>query len=120
MSAGRHVLLSLLAAGSIAALAAQRRCAAPVQVSVRELWDGGRDRWTGRSVQVAGELKEFAAGTEGEHYAVEEDGFRVGLRGEASPAPKTLLGRRVVARGVFVFSEKGGGALDSPVLAPAP
>lgn len=65
-------------------------------------------------------LSVLAAGTEGEHYAVEENGFRVGLRGVAGPAPKTLVGRRVVARGVFVFSEKGGGALESPALAPVP
>jgi hypothetical protein len=115
VSTSRHVLLSLLAAGALAALFVQRRCAAPVPVSTRELWRN-RDAWTGRKVEVVGELIAFSTGTADAHSAIEDDGFRVGVR----PAPGAFFGRRVRARGVFVFTEKTGGYLESPSLAPAP
>ena len=70
-------------------------------------------------MEVVGELREFSAGSADAHYALDEDGFRVGVRGEARPEPRTLLGRRVRARGVFVFTEKTGGYLESPSLVPA-
>lgn len=118
MSARKHVLLSFLAAGALAGLVLQRRCAAPVPVATRELWFH-RDAWTGRSVEVVGELKEFLPGTPKAHFAIENDTFRVGVRGDARPDARTLLGRRVRARGVFIFTEKTGGCLVSPTLAPA-
>jgi hypothetical protein len=71
-------------------------------------------------VEVAGELKEFGAGTADDHFALEDDGFRVGVRGDARPEARTLLGRRVRARGVFVFTEKTGAYLESPTLTPEP
>lgn len=114
-STGKHVLLSLAAVGALAALFIQHRFAAPVPVAIRELWQN-RDVWTGKNVEVVGELKAFSPGTADAHSAIEEDGFRVGVRGDARPAPKTLLGRRVRARGVFVFTEKFGGYLESPTL----
>lgn len=119
MNARRHVLLGLAAAGALAVPFLQRRCAAPAPVAARELWRD-RDAWTGRRVEVSGVLKAFSPGTADEHYAIEDDGFRVGVRGEARPAPGTLLGRRVRARGTFVFTEKTGGYLESPSMAPSP
>ena len=118
MNVRKHVLLSLLAAGAIASLFIQRRCAAPAPVPTRELWRD-RDAWTGRNVEVVGVLKAFSTGTVDAHFAIENDGFRVGVLGEARPEPQTLLGRRVRARGVFVFTEKTGGYLESPSLVPA-
>jgi hypothetical protein len=117
MNTSKHVLLSLLAVGALAAVIVQHRCAAPVPVRTRELWQN-RDAWTGRNVEAVGELKEFLPGTDDAHFAIEDDGFRVGVRGEARPEPKSLLGRRVRARGVFVFTEKTGGYLESPSLTP--
>ena len=106
--------MSLLAVGALAALFFQRRCAAPVPVSTRELWQN-RDAWTGRKVEVVGELIAFSTGTADAHAAIEDGGFRVGVR----PEPRTLIGRRVRARGVFVFTEKTGDYLESPELDPA-
>ena len=74
----------------------------------------------GKNVEVVGELKAFSPGTADAHSAIEDDGFRVGVRGDACPAPKTFLGRRVRARGVFVFTENTGGYLESPSLEIAP
>ena len=119
INSGKHVLLGVLAGGALAGLILQRRCAAPVPASTSQLWRD-RDAWTGRNVAVVGELKVFLPGTDDEHYAIDDDGFRVGVRGEARPEPRTLLGRRVRARGVFVFTEKTGGYLESPALTPAP
>ena len=118
MSTGKHVLLSLAAIGALTALFIQRRCGAPVPVAIRELWQN-RDAWTGRNVEVVGELKAFSPGTAGAHSAIEEDGFRVGVKGDAKPELRTLLGHRVRARGVFVFTEEFGGYLESPTLSPA-
>ena len=117
MNTEKHVLLSLLAAGALGALFLQRRCAAPSAAAPRQLWLA-RDAWTGRNVEVVGDLKEFSPGTADAHYALEDDGFRVGVRGDARPEARTLAGRRVRARGVFVFTEKTGGYLESPTLAP--
>ena len=118
MNTRKHVLLSLLAVGGLVALFFQHRCAAPVPVLARELWQN-RDAWTGRNVEVVGQLIAFSTGTADAHSAIDDDGFRVGVRGDARPEPKTLLGRRVRARGVFVFTEQTGGYLESPTLAPA-
>ena len=118
MSTRKHILLSFLAVGALAALFIQRRCAAPIPVVARELWRD-RDAWTGRNVEVVGELKSFSPGTADEHSVIEDDGFRVGLRGRTHPDPRTLLGRHVRARGVFVFTEKTGGYLESAALTPA-
>jgi hypothetical protein len=115
MHTRKHLLLSFLAVGALVALFFQRRCAAPVPVLTRELWRD-RDAWTGRKVEVVGQLIAFSTGTADAHSAIDDDGFRVGVRGDARPEPKTLLGRRVRARGVFVFTEKTGGYLDSPAL----
>ncbi|MFI5361284.1 MAG: hypothetical protein ACHQ49_04885 [Elusimicrobiota bacterium] len=111
MNSKKHVLLSILAVGALAGLILQRRFAAPVPATTRQLWSD-RDAWTGRRIEVVGELKEFGAGTPDDHFALEDDGFRVGVR----PAEATFLGRRVRARGVFVFTEKTGGYLESPML----
>jgi hypothetical protein len=113
----KHVVLSVLMVGGLAALFLQRRCAAPAPVLARALWQD-RDPWTGKNVEVVGELKEFSPGTPDAHFALEDDGFRVGVRGDARPEPRTLLGKRVKARGVFVFTEKTGGYLESPELTP--
>jgi hypothetical protein len=118
MSKGKHVLLSLLAVGALVALFLQHRLAAPVPVQTVELWRN-RDSWTGRKVEVVGRLIAFSTGTADAHSAIDDDGYRVGVRGDARPEPKTLLGQRVRARGVFVFTEKTGGYLESPELAPA-
>ncbi len=117
MSTSKHVLLSLLAVGALAAVIIQHRCAAPVPVRTRELWRD-RDAWTGRNVEVVGDLIAFSTGTADAHSAIDDDGFRVGVRGEAHPEAKTLLGRRVRARGVFDYTEKTGGYLESPSLTP--
>lgn len=114
----KHVLLSVLAVVGLAALFVQHRCGTPVPVAIRELWMN-RDAWTGKDVEVVGELKAFSPGTADAHSAIEEDGFRVGVRGDAHPAPKSLLGHRVRAHGVFVFTEKFGGYLESPALTQA-
>jgi hypothetical protein len=119
MSTRKHVLLSLLAAGAVAGIILQHHFAAPVPVAARDLFLN-RDAWTGKKVEVVGELKEFLSGTADAHSAIEEDGFRVGVRGDARPEPRALFGRRVRARGVFVFTEKTGGYLESPALGPAP
>ncbi|MFI5347915.1 MAG: class I SAM-dependent methyltransferase [Elusimicrobiota bacterium] len=118
VSTRKHILLSCLAVGALAALFVQRRCAAPIPVVTGELWRD-RDAWTGRNVEVVGELKSFSPGTADEHAVIEDDGFRVGLRGRTRPEPRTLLGHRVRARGVFVFTEKTGGYLESAALTPA-
>ena len=118
VSPRKHVLLSLLAAGSIAALLFRRCAAPPVVAATRQLWLD-RDAWTGRKVEVVGDLKEFGAGTPDDHYALEDEGFRVGVRGDARPTAQTLVGTRVRARGVFVFTEKTGGYLESPELTPS-
>jgi hypothetical protein len=115
MNKRNHIVLSFLAVGAIAALFFQRRYSAPVPVLTRELWRD-RDAWTGRKVEVVGQLIAFSTGTADAHSAIDDDGFRVGVRGDARPEPKTLLGRRVRARGVFVFTEKTGGYLESPAL----
>jgi hypothetical protein len=117
MNTWKHVVLSLLAAGALAALFLQRRCAAPAPVPARELWLN-RDSWTGKKVEVVGELKSFSPGTADAHSVIEDEGFRVGVGAGARPEPRTLLGRRVRARGVFVFTEKNGGYLESPALDP--
>jgi hypothetical protein len=117
-STKKHVLLSLAAIAALGALFVQHRFAAPARVAIRELWLN-RDVWTGKNVEVEGELKAFSPGTADAHSAIEEDGFRVGVRGDAKPAPNTLLNQRVRARGVFVFTEKFGGYLESPSLSPA-
>src|SRR6185312_10889654 len=116
-STRNHVLISVLAVAALAALFIQHMLAAPAPVSIRELWMN-RDAWTGKKVEVVGELKAFSPGTADAHSAIEEDGFRVGVRGDAKPSPKSLLGQRVRARGVFVFTEKFGGYLESPSLSP--
>jgi hypothetical protein len=113
MSTRKHVLLSLLAAGALVALFLRLRYAAPIPVSTQALWRD-RDAWTGRKVEVIGELIAFSTGTADAHFAIEDEGFRVGVR----PKPQGLVGRRVRARGVFVFTEKTGGYLESPTLAP--
>ena len=118
MSTKKHVVLSVLAVAALAALFIQHLVAAPTPVAIRELFMN-RDAWTGKKVEVVGELKAFSPGTADAHSAIEEDGFRVGVRGDARPAPKSLLGRCVRARGVFVFTEKFGGYLESPSLSPA-
>ena len=118
MSARKHVLFSLLIVAGLVAVFLQHHFAAPVPVRARDLWQN-RDAWTGKKVEVAGELKAFAAGTADAHFAIEDDGFRVGVRGESRPEPSAVLGRRVRARGVFVFTEKTGGYLESPSLSPA-
>ena len=118
MNTRKHVLLSFIAVGALAALFIQHRCGAPVPVAIRELWQN-RDVWTGRNVEVVGVLKAFSPGTADSHSAIEDDGFRVGVKGDAKPEPRTLLGQRVRARGVFVFTEKYGGYLESPALSPA-
>lgn len=115
----KHVLLSAIAVAALAALFVQHRCAAPAPVSIRELWQN-RDVWTGKNVEVVGELKAFSPGTADSHSAIEDEGFRVGVRGDAKPEPHSLLGHRVRARGVFVFTEKYGGYLESPSLSPEP
>ena len=117
MNSKKHVLLSVLAVAALASLFVQRRCAAPAAATSRQLWID-RDAWTGQYVEVVGELKEFSPGTADTHYALEADGFRVGVRGDARPEARTLIGRRVRARGVFVFTEKAGGYLESPSLSP--
>jgi hypothetical protein len=112
-----HLLLTVVIVASLAALVVRRTFAPPVAAAARRLWLD-RDHWTGRFVEVSGELKEFGAGTPDDHFALEDDGFRVGVRGDARPEAKTLVGQRVRARGVFVFTEKTGGYLESPVLIP--
>ena len=118
MNTWKHVLLSLLAVGALAVLFLQRRRAAPAPVLTRELWRD-RDAWTGRKVEVVGEVKAFSPGTADEYSVIEDEGFRVGVGIGARPEPRTLLGRRVRARGVFIFTEKTGGYLESPTLTPA-
>jgi hypothetical protein len=115
----QNLLLSVVIVAAISALIVKRTFAPPVAAAARQLWLD-RDHWTGRFVEVSGELKEFGAGTPDDHFALEDDGFRVGVRGDARPEPRTLVGRRVRARGVFVFTEKTGGYLDSPALMSAP
>ena len=117
-STRKHILISVLAVAALAALFIQHLVAAPAPVAIRELFMN-RDAWTGKKVEVVGELKAFSPGTADAHSAIEEDGFRVGVRGDAKPAPKSLLGHRVRARGVFVFTEKFGGYLESPSLSQA-
>src|SRR4051812_936630 len=117
-STRKHVALSLAAVAALGALFLQHWLAAAAPVSIRELWMN-RDAWTGKKVEVAGELKAFSPGTADAPSAIEEDGYRVGVRGDARPAPKSLLGHRVRARGVFVFTEKYGGYLESPALSQA-
>jgi hypothetical protein len=102
----------------VLALLIQHHWAAPTPVAIRELWQN-RDAWTGKKVEVVGELLAFSPGTADAHSAIEEDGFRVGVKGDAKPEPRTLLGHRVRARGIFVFTEKFGGYLESPSLSPA-
>jgi hypothetical protein len=114
----KHLAISALAISALAALFVQHMIAAPTPVAIRELFMN-RDAWTGKKVEVVGELKAFSPGTADAHSAIEEDGFRVGIRGDAKPEPKSLLGQRVRARGVFVFTEKFGGYLESPALSPA-
>ena len=115
MNSKKHVLLSVLAVTALASLFIKRRCAAPTSATSRQLWRD-RDAWTGRNVEVIGELKEFSPGTVDAHFAIENDGYRVGVRGETRPEARTFVGRRVRARGVFVFTEKTGGYLESPAL----
>ena len=118
MNTRKHVLLSILAVGALGALFFLRRGAAPVPVLARELWQN-RDAWTGRKVEVVGELKSFSPGTADAHSVIEDEGFRVGVGAGARPEPRSLLGRRVRARGVFVFTEKNGSYLETPTLTPA-
>jgi hypothetical protein len=115
MSTRKHVLLSLVIVGALAGLFLQRRCAAPASASTEQLW-ADRDAWTGKTVEVVGDLKEFGAGTADDHFVVEDKGYRVGVRGDARPAARTMVGTTVRARGVFVFTEKTGGYLESPEL----
>ena len=117
MNTKKHIVLSITAVAALAILFIQHRFAAPIPVRTSVLWRD-RDPWTGKNIEVVGELKEFSPGTPDAHFALEDDGFRVGVRGEARPEPRTLLGRRVRARGVFVFTEKTGGYLESPALTP--
>ena len=87
----------------------------PVRVTTQDLWLH-RERWAGRRVETEGVLKVFLAGTPLRHYALEDGRYRAGVVGLAPSAPAPLLGRRVLAVGVFVFDEKRGGVLESPEL----
>lgn len=115
MSFARRVLPSLALVAALIGFVVTARRAPPVAASTKVLWMA-REKWAGKTVETVGELKEFEAGTPREHYALENDGFRVGVRGKSAAELAPLLGRRVRARGVFVFTEKTGGCLDSPVL----
>jgi hypothetical protein len=109
------VLPGLALVAALIGLVIQARLAPPVAASTKAMWMA-REKWAGKTVETVGELKEFEAGTPDDHYALENDGYRVGVRGIPAPVLAPLLGRRVRARGVFVFTEKAGGYLDAPVL----
>jgi hypothetical protein len=115
MNSRKHLILSAVIVAAIAGLLIQRRFAAPARPTIEQLWMQ-RDPWTGKTVEVVGDLKEFEAGTPGAHLVIENEGYRVGVRGETKPPARSLVGLRVRARGVFVFTEKTGGYLESPEL----
>jgi hypothetical protein len=119
VSFARRVLPSLIFAGALAGLVLQRRCAAPVAATPRQLWTA-HETWAGRRVETIGAMKVFSPGTPDAHFALEDDGYRVGVRGLPPAAAAAWVGRRVTARGTFVFTEKTGGYLDAPELSPAP
>lgn len=78
----------------------------PADVPVRLLWME-RERWEGRKVRTAGTLKRFLEGKPRDHFALEDEGFRVGLRGEPGELDG-LLGRRLSVEGRFRFDPDVG------------
>lgn len=115
---GRLLAWSLAGLAALAAWSAWLRGSPPAPATTRSLWLR-RDRYLDRPVDVAGTLERFLPGGPNEHFALEDEGFRVGLRGAAPETLLPLLGRRVDAQGVFEFSESYGGYVQVERLSPS-
>lgn len=116
---GRLLAWSLAGLAALAAWTSWQRARPPVRTDARTLWMS-RDHWLDRRVEVEGVVERYAAGTDDEHYALEDGGFRVGLRGAEPDALSRLLGRRARAVGLFEFSESFGIYVQVERLDPAP
>lgn len=108
---GRKKLLGVSCAAAIlgwlAASAWLASSETPADVPVRLLWME-RERWEGRKVRTAGVLKRFLQGQPRDHFVLEDEGFRVGVRGEPKERLERLQGRRLEVEGRFFFDRDFG------------
>lgn len=76
-------------------------------VAIRDIWTRP-ERYLGDRVRTEGTLRVFLAGTELEHYAVEDvNQFRVGVQGVPLDELRALLDQPVRVEGNLVFTSRG-------------
>jgi len=108
--------LSWLVAAALLGAAACRK--PPLRVTAHDLFMQ-REKWLGRRVLVDGVLERFSPAA-GEYFALEDAGFRVGLRGGDPAALREEVGRRVTAEGEFGFGDGYGAYVELERLDRAP
>jgi hypothetical protein len=89
----------------------------PLRVTAQTLFMH-REQWLGKRVIVDGTLELFSPGA-GQYFAVEDQGFRVGLKGGDPAVLKDDVGRRISAEGEFGFVDGFGAYVSLERLDPA-
>lgn len=90
----------------------------PLRVSAETLFMH-REQWLGKRVIVDGTLELFSPGP-GEYFALEDQGFRVGLKGGDPAVLKSDVGHRLSAEGEFGFVDGFGAYVSLERFEPAP